>query len=367
MQNAKFNIVVDGQFGSCGKGLISTYLVHRYNIKNVSTTNMANAGHTAVNIDGSKHIGKALPAAAILRNWYPTIFGNMFVHIGPTAGFTVAQFHKESVQTLTPAPWLRVHPRAGVINERHARWESSDIDPASTKHIASTMQGCGAMLAEKILRGAQVRLAENYSELDSYVVSNFVHFIHSAMNEGATFLHEGAQGFSLGINHGHSYPYCTSRECTAMQIAADMGIPHQLIGDVIMVIRPYPIRVGNVVENGKQVGYSGDWYPDQEEITWEQIGVPPEITTVTGRMRRVATFSWQELKVAARINGATQIAVNFANYLDPLCYGIKDVEALSPRIVEFCSKVQTSTGVPVRYIGTGPRICDVCYNDGSRF
>lgn len=192
------------------------------------------------------------------------------------------------------------------------------------------------------------------------------------MESGLTALHEGSQGFSLCINHGSHYPFCTSRSTTALQNVADMGIPPKHVGDVILVIRPAPIRVGNVIEDGKTVGYSGDCYPDHKETTWAEIakaaGAPEEVTkgeltTVTKRLRRVFTFSNMQLIEAAAINGATQIALNFANYIDWSCYCTNDWSRLPQKVLDFIDKIEDLTGIPVTIVGTGPRNDHVCFKD----
>ena len=73
-----------------------------------------------------------------------------------------------------------------------------------------------------------------------------------------------------------------------------------------MTCRSYPIRVGNTDK-----GTSGGWYPDQQETTWEALGVEPELTTVTKRVRRVATWSWQQFTDAVRANEPDAIWLGF--------------------------------------------------------
>lgn len=361
MRSGKFNVVVDGQFGSCGKGIASAYLAHKHNVRCVSTTNGPNAGHTAILEDDTKFIGKVLPASAILNKMRE--HEGMHVYIGPTAAFTEEQLKKEMEECGMESGQIHIHPRAGVIAKRHVDKESS-----GTKHIASTRQGFGAWSAEKIMRkGAS--LAGDKKNLEKFVEKEFMpDVIIDKLEAGHTFLHEGAQGFSLDINHGHSYPYCTSRQTTALQMAADMGVPHHMIGDVYMVVRAdHSIRVGNIEEDGKTVGYSGDCYPDQEEITWEDIKEKCntdtdliEKTTVTQRVRRVFTFSYEEVRRAALVNGATKLIVNFANYIDWSCYGRNgnrtEYNYLHEDIIQFVDKVEKATGLPVSLIGTGPRL-----------
>ena len=387
MEKGKFNVVTDGAWGSCGKGLIATAIAARYRPEIISTTNMANAGHTAVKEDGSdEFIAKLLPSPAILNAWIPEYTPG--ITIGPTAAFHISQLQKE-VDKCQCDQNLYIHPRAGVITEIHRQIETDLQD--GTKHIASTMQGCGAFLSDKVMRRRELKLARDYPETAKYcdpiqflkamgdndIANSFAGtsmplFLMALMNRNDTILHEGSQGFSLCINHGSHYPQCTSRSTTAPQNAADMGIPPQYIGKVYLVIRPAPIRVGNVVENGQTVGYSGDCYEDHEETTWEQVataaGAPPEVmkgelTTVTKRLRRVFTFSERQLIEAAAINGATDIVLNFANYIDWSCYGTNDYNQLPPKVRKFIEHIENLINIPVSIVGTGPRNDHVCFVD----
>ena len=149
-----------------------------------------------------------------------------------------------------------------------------------------------------------------------------------------------------------------------------MGISPYKVGDIYLVMRPYPIRVGNVVENGETVGYSGDCYDDHQEITWAEVAesanAPPkvmegELTTVTKRLRRVFSFSARQLQEAAIVNGATKIALNFANYIDWSCYGTNDYGKLPPKVKEFIEMIEDLVLLPVTIVGTGPQIDHVAY------
>lgn len=375
----RFNVVTDGAWGSCGKGAITTFLAAKHKPEILSTTNMANAGHTAVNSDGTKFVAKALPSAAVLTKWLSNY--QPHIVIGPTAAFKIDTLQEEIARTGT-AYALTIHPRAGVITDEHAQRET-DID-SGTKYVASTMQGCGAMLADKVMRKRGLRLAGDYDELRGYMPNampsklsidsatanslsglSLPAILQRLMDGGYTILHEGAQGFSLDINHGSHYPQCTSRGTTAVQNLADMGLPVRCAGDIYLVIRPYPIRVGSIVENGETLGYSGDCYDDHHETTWAEVatacGAPEEVmkgelTTVTKRLRRVFTFSDKQLREAASVNGATKIALNFANYIDWSCFGKNTPDHLTPPIRDFIKRIEDVAQIPVTIVGTGPQL-----------
>ena len=380
MIKSRFNVVTDGSWGSCGKGLITTALAAKNRPEIISTTNMANAGHTAVHVDGRKFIAKALPSATALHTWLDD-YDPMIV-VGPSAAFDLAQMLKE-IELCEVGHNTVIHSRAGVITDAHKQLECDGSE--GTKHIASTMQGCGAFLAEKVMRRKDLKLARDYKELESYSDRKLIEYaqrvskseaqsfplaLKQLMQSEATILHEGSQGFSLDINHGSHYPQCTSRGTTAMQNAADMGISHFDIGDIYLVIRPYPIRVGNVIENGTMVGYSGDCYSDHHELTWADVakaaGAPEEVmagelTTVTKRLRRVFSFSAIQLREAVAVNGATKLALNFANYIDWSCFGTSNYDKLPTKVFDFIHEIEDIAGIPVTVVGTGPQTDHVCF------
>jgi len=224
------------------------------------------------------------------------------------------------------------------------------------------------------MRGAEVQLACDFDELKPFIHDSPspAGDIIDIINGGAAWLHEGSQGFSLGINHGSHYPFCTSRECTVMQSMSDMGVPPSLVGDVIGVMRPYPIRVGSVIEDGKQVGYSGGCYDDHTEITWDEVhkrakypndwnngdGLS-ELTTVTKRVRRVFEFSPKQIELAVKVNGINKIFLNFANYIDYGIYQKNKLSDMTDDVMAFVEKVNSISDARVCWLGTGPNINDV--------
>lgn len=382
MQTGKFNVVIDGLWGSSGKGKLSTWLADRFSTTRVSSSNFPNAGHTAAFSDGTKFIAKAIPTCAILKKTHGL---GMECYLSPGSGYSWTQLVKEWKESGKPA--IRIHERASIVTDDHAKREREGAD--STVHIASTMQGSAAAIVDKVLRRPDCKLAGNTiadisKNLDGDLLNEFVDSVvsvrgdefrslvqHAVLDQGHTWMHEGSQGFSLSIDHGSHYPYCTSRNCTVQQALDHMAMPPQSLGDVYVNLRTYPIRVGNVVdEDGKQRGYSGDFYPDCKEMTWEQVaaesGMPPEEarklaererTTVTKRIRRVCNFSFIGLKDACRTNGATKLCVNFIQYVDWQDAGKKGgreaFESLSKKSREFIARVEEAANVPVVLIGTG--------------
>jgi adenylosuccinate synthase len=152
------------------------------------------------------------------------------------------------------------------------------------------------------------------------------------------------QGYGLSLN-GKFYPYCTSRDCTVMQAFSDAHIHPSFIGATLGVCRTYPIRVGSLPGHS-----SGDCYPDQREMTWTEVGVKPEITTVTKRERRVFTWSQQQIVDAMLANRPDAIYLSFCDYVQQRAGHILSLwtAASSARIER-----------PAIFCAFGPRINDV--------
>jgi adenylosuccinate synthase len=308
---------------------------------------MPNAGHTYIDSKGQKMIHKVLPNGIVS----PAL---QHVMIGPGAVFSLDRLDEEVRQAMEfgylSGCELVIHPDAMVLRRHHTETEA-----AALSGISSTMQGSAAAIIEKMMRSGKASTALNVArgmfDIDSDEMTvpdwfgsalctheEWMEILENAQN----VLAEGSQGWSLGINSGF-YPYCTSRDCTPARFLSDMGIPLNMMKKVIGTARTYPIRVGNTPD-----GFSGGHYPDQEETSFEEIGVPGEFTTVTGRPRRVFTFSMEQIRQASFYCSPDEIFLNFANYLP-------NQEAVNAMVRD----IEGATGTLVRYIGNGPAFGDV--------
>lgn len=297
----KVKMIVDLQFGSTGKGLIAGYLAERDKPDCVVNANMPNAGHTYIDSNGRTWIHKVLPNGIVS----PSL---KYVMIGPQSVFSLEQLRKEynDSRDLMDKVELVIHESAVVLQDIHR-----EVEQQALSAISSTMQGSAAASVEKIMRNpnrdSRAVTALKGTEFEGRVAS---HREYQIKMQGCNLIQaEAAQGYSLGLNAGF-WPYCTSRDCTPARFVADMGIPlKDLDLHIIGTARVHPIRVGNTPD-----GYSGDWYPDQEEITWESIGQKAELTTVTKRARRIATWSWLQITDALNDCDPDEIFLNFCNY-----------------------------------------------------
>ncbi len=336
-------IVFDGQWGSCGKGKVCSYLARVERPKVVSSCNMPNAGHTVVDETG-KHVFKVLPSAS----GQP---GVETILLGPATGYSPKRLTYEVAKIDRS---VIMHGRAFIVTQDHAALEESTMRNASTK------QGSGAALCDKIMRrDVLANLSPGVTIIDPM---EWVYHTQNWLKLG--WLHEVAQGFALSIDHGSHYPHCTSRNCGPVDALAQLGLPAKTPHTTYMVLRPYPIRVGSDGEHS-----SGGWYDDQTELTWENVaersGCPlepmleTEITTVTKRQRRVATFSNAGVGHAIKCTQPDAVILNFAQYIDSGATGVRIRAGLPQKVLEWIRDFEDRHGVPIRYVGTGAHVDDM--------
>lgn len=290
-------LIMDLQFGSTGKGLLAGYLAHRDKPDAVVAAWGPNAGHTYIR-EGKTHIHRQIPIGALA----PSVTR---VFIGPGAVIDLPVLLEEWAAVREGYKRLIIHPHAVVVDEADRVAERSQVV------IGSTMKGVGEALIRKMRRSTP--LAKDIEELKNWVVPQDEWI--ALMYKVGQLQVEAAQGFSLSIHHGF-YPYTTSRDTTPYQILADCGVPNHGWVNVWGCVRTYPIRVANRYnDQGEMIGTSGPCYPDQHEIKWSDIGLEPELTTVTKLPRRIFTFSWEQLRQATLMCQPNHIFVNFLNYL----------------------------------------------------
>lgn len=350
-------LIVDGQWGSTGKGLIAGYLALKRSPDTAVCNFGANAGHTTVLDDGRVVMVQILPSAIIS----PSV-KNIMIGPGAIVDPLVLAGEMDRYKDLLYGKQIFIHESASVICQDHR-----DREAASLNRISSTCKGVGASQTDKIMRipNAIARENDDLGHLNVKVIT--VSEFTKLLIESKLLQIESAQGLELGINSGGWYPYCTSRDINIHQILSDCGIPYCMKKpEVIVSMRTYPIRVGNAFDKeGNQIGTSGPVYDDQREVTWEELGVPFERTTVTKKIRRVFTWSNKNLEKVITTLAPDAVFLNFVNYLE------KEPSFDSPETSKFIKNIEDYIhtmiewqGAPfptasVRWIGTGAKIKDV--------
>ncbi|KKN51104.1 hypothetical protein LCGC14_0626140 [marine sediment metagenome] len=330
----KVSVLVGGQFGSEAKGAVAAWIAYNASEKfTFAATNAgAQAGHTTVMDDGASFVCYHLPTTSIIQN-IPAYL---------TAGsiIDVELLMKEMDDLAFHPNHLHIHPQAAVITERDKEEEKSRQSMATK--ISSTQKGVGAALALKVRRFGQP--ASDVPDLATMIGHRDE--IVRMLNAGASCMLEVPQGFGLSLNHGGEYPYCTSRDCYVTSAMSDAGFHPSLLHKTVMVVRTFPIRVGNI-----DGGHSGPSLQDQREISFKDLGVEPEYTTVTKRMRRIFTFSHQQYRRALTYNRPDVVVLTFCNYL-------KDVGTLNNFVNQLRSS-HVAVGVnPQLVFQYGPKMSD---------
>ena len=342
----KIDMVLDFQYGSTGKGLIAGYMAKREDYDTAICAFATNAGHTYIDESRGIHVMTQQLPTAITS---PTVKN---ILIGPGSAIHLGTLREEIARyaAYLEGKKVLIHPHAAVVEDYHAEFELKD---GRTK-MGSTAKGVGEAYIERIRRDVQnpniiSRRVSTQDPLYGMIAS--LDEYRDALLAAKSVIVEGAQGFSLSMYHGQ-YPYTTSRDVTPWQVAADCGLPYRWASyiRVIGTLRTFPIRVNN------RDGSSGPHYHDQIELKWEDIGLAPELTTVTKLPRRIFSFSQQQLQEALLHCGGywdTRLFLNFANY-------VKDETELRRMI----KMIQTPTSMNannarVVWLGFGPDDKDV--------
>lgn len=355
IKEGKASVVIDGQFGSTGKGLAAAYQCERANDVNwrhvICTTNAApNAGHTTVLPDGAKFVTFHMPTMAVMRP-------ESMIYLNAGAIIDIEVLQQELRDLNVDPARVTIHPNAAIITQEDKDYEKSKTSGAT--QIASTQKGVGRALARKIMREGVTAKSE-ISTFRSLGMRVSTIELNEAMLMGCPVVIETPQGMGLSLNNGF-HPHCTSREVSVSQSLSDAGVHPIHLHQTLMTVRTFPIRVGNIVdEDGKVLGYSGGVYPDQHELSWEHFAhVEPERTTVTKRIRRIFTFSQQQYRDSVARLRPDIVHIGFCDYLTK-------VDQLN-EIAEHMRKTHLYFGVkPEVLCSFGPCTTDIVGVDEAR-
>ncbi len=188
------------------------------------------------------------------------------------------------------------------------------------------------------------RQAKDVEELREYIADVPLE-INRALEMGEHVIIEGTQGFGISLFYG-TYPYVTSKDTSASQIAADVGIGPTKVDEVMIVFKAFPTRVGG-----------GPFLDEMHPEEAQKLGII-EYGTVTGRPRRIGRWDGKMARYSAMINGATQVALTCLDKLDPTCRGVTDYDELSDMAKTFVRKAEQDIGVPITIISTGSQMSE---------
>lgn len=334
-------IIVGGQYGSEGKGKVVALRAATVASPWLVRCGGPNSGHT-IDLNGQSVVMRQVPSCTEPHKAMFCI----------AAGCVVDQdiLVEELALMKIPRDRIIVDPRAILVTDGDRALEQQGL-----KHISSTASGTGAALVRRMSRKADIRLAG-----DSAVIGSRCHvravapLLHEALASGDDVIIEGTQGFGLSLLHGPDYPFVTSRDTSASGFASEVGLSPRSIDEIVMVVRTFPIRVG---------GPSG---PFAGEISWDTVRIlsnapntVPEFTSVTKKLRRVASFDLDAVMVACQYNQPTCLAVMGLDRLRYVDTGVTDFSQLTREARAFLAELHEATGVRIGYAGTGFGTFDV--------
>lgn len=326
------HVLVGGFFGDEGKGKIVSYLA----IKDKPSVCVragvgTNAGHT-VEYKGKTYKLRQIPSGFVQEK--------SKILIGP--GVLVnPEILKREVEETGVGDRLKIDRQCAIIEEKHI--EEDRGSPFLKGKIGSTGTGCGPCNAERAMR--RVKLAKDVPDLAHHVTDVPLE-VNTAIDDGEHVLIEGTQGTFLSLYHG-TYPFVTSKDTSASQACADVGVGPTKVDEVFIVFKSFTTRVGE--------GYLPGELSEEEAKKRGWF----ETATVTGRKRRAAPFNFELAKRAVMLNGATKAAITKLDVIYPECIGAKSIDKLPEEGLAFIGKVEEAIQIPICLIGTGPGALDM--------
>jgi adenylosuccinate synthase len=369
MMKGKVTVVIDGMAGSCGKGKIVGYVALQNNVTAAVSNAMPNSGHYFEK-DGKRRFFRTIPISAVNPNT------RLFIGSGTAINMDVLEEEYEKNKDILEGREIIVHPRVPIIEERHKQLERDMV------RTGSTYQGGGACLAEKVMRNPQLKFFKGYKNIK--VSNNYIDEINKILDDGGEVLLEGSQGADLCSENGLG-SHVTSRPVNVSQLLSYSGISPFFLKNVIMVIRPYPIRISNSNELGIEI--SSGSYADSSEITWEDVNYRSgaatghyvyldknekyedydnpygskydytELTSVSKQKRRLFELSVARLEHNVKINQPTEIVLNFFQQLDD---NYREVSGLWEKIYMekylrvYIDWLEDALDRDITLLGTGP-------------
>lgn len=280
------DVVVDLQYGDCGKGKITHHLARTQSYTHVLRYNGGcNAGHTIFH-QGKKFITHQIPAGVFFG--IKSIIGSGCV-VSPEQFFAELKMLEEG--------GIDTKGKIFIAKNTHVITEANkEEDKKVGGVIGTTGQGNGPAYRDKYGRTG-VR-AEKVDELKPYLIDLYEEWYKSG---DINILAEGAQGFGLDIDWG-DYPFVTSSHCTTAGALLN-GLPPNAVRDVWGVAKIYETYVG-----------SKKFQP--EGAIFDTIGdIGEEFGATTGRRRQVNWMNMQTLERAIRMNGVTHVVFNKVDVL----------------------------------------------------
>jgi len=312
-------IVVGGFFGDEGKGKIVAHIAYTDHPSIIARGGVGpNAGHTVIK-DGVKHGVRMIPSGFIYDN------ARLLIGAGVLVDPTVLE---KEASLLNAGNRLGVDYRCSIIEEKHIAEDKGTERLA--KKIGTTGTGCGPANKERVMRSA--KQAQDVPALKPYL-TDVAKECNDAIDRGESIIIEGSQGFGISLYYG-TYPFVTSKDTSASQLAADVGVGPTKIDEVVVVFKAFPTRVGE-----------GPFPTEMAKEEAQKRGIA-EFGTVTGRARRIGYWD-------------PEMAITGLDRIDPACKGVTEWDKLPDKVKEFVRQAEKDTGIPFTLLSTGPSLNEI--------
>jgi len=275
----KADVIVDLQYGDCGKGKVAHHLARTRNYTHVLRYNGGcNAGHTIYH-NGKKFITHHVPCGVFFG--IKSIIGSGCVVNPQQLLKEIRELEEGGVDT---KGLIFVAKNAHVITQDHLDEEDAE------KKIGTTKRGNGPAYRDKYARTG-IR-AKDCAELEPFLID-----LLPELNQPENYvLCEGAQGFGLDIDWG-DYPFVTSSHCTTAGALLN-GIPPKSLNEVWGVMKCYETYVG-----AKKFELNNPIFSKIRTIG-------KEYGATTGRPRQVSWTDMNLVSNAILVNGVTHVVIN---------------------------------------------------------
>jgi adenylosuccinate synthase len=293
-----------------------------------------NAGHT-LNVGGEQHILHLVPSG-ILHPGTVCLIGNGVVLDPAVFLEEVDRLAARGVDT-GPAR-IKISNKAHLIMSYHKALDAGRELSLAGRKIGTTGRGIGPCYEDKIARvglravdlldpeRVRAKIAAALPEKNALLTalykrealdpdSVFADLIklapriipyladvsselEAAWDAGKSVMFEGAQGVHLDIDHG-TYPFVTSSNTVAGNVAAGSGISMRRIDRVLGVVKAYTTRVGAGPFPVELFDATGDYLQSKGQ----------EFGATTGRKRRCGWLDAVVLRESIRLCGFTEFAL----------------------------------------------------------
>ena len=334
-------VVVGAQWGDEGKGKVVDLLAPHAELV-VRFAGGANAGHTLV-VGGEKLVLHLIPSG-ILHEGKRCLIAQGTVIDAPTVIEEIDALEARGVSTVGR---LGIAEAAHLVLPHHKLIDGLREAAAGDSKIGTTKRGIGPAYEDKIGRrgirvgdlwreglstrleanleawrpvvealgdGAKLpRVAELLAQMDQWsarlrpIACDAALETAQALAADQKVLLEGAQGTMLDVDHG-TYPFVTSSSAVAGGACTGAGVGPTSIDVVMGITKAYTTRVGG-----------GPFPTELDDAMGERLRTAgAEFGATTGRPRRCGWLDLPALRMAARVNGLTSIALTKLDVLTGL-------------------------------------------------